>query len=122
MTLTAAFYLVVPVSLFILLTACSGETGREITITANEFQDGRMSFEPSQIFVQPGETVTLVLKNEGGADHELESNEARISEVVAPPGKIRRVTWHAPDSGTFPVYCDLPGHREAGMELTLVVE
>ena len=32
------------------------------------------------------------------------------------------MNWTAPSRpGTFPVYCDLPGHREAGMELTVDV-
>jgi uncharacterized cupredoxin-like copper-binding protein len=63
-----------------------------------------------------------VVRNEGDADHEFESDEAGIEEVIIPGGRERRVNWTAPSRpGTFPVYCDLPGHREAGMELTVAV-
>lgn len=104
------------------LAACTGVSGgREIPVVADE-QDGEMYFEPKVIEVAPGEEVTLVVKNEGEQDHEFESDEAGIEEVIIPAGRERRVNWTAPSRpGTFPVYCDLPGHREAGMELTVEV-
>ena len=104
------------------LTAVGG--GEEIYIVAGE-RDGGMYFEPDVITVAAGAEVTFVIKNEGKADHEFESNErgeAGIEEIIIPPGRTRRVNWTAPsEAGTYPVYCDLPGHRELGMELTLVV-
>lgn len=104
------------------LTAVGG--GEEITIVAGE-RDGAMYYEPDVITVPAGVRVTFVIKNEGGVDHEFESTEkgeAGIQEIIIPPGRVRRVNWTAPsEPGTYPVYCDLPGHRAAGMELTLVV-
>ena len=96
--------------------------GEEIPVVADETV-GKMSFEPKVIKVAPGEEVTFVVKNEGDQDHEFESAEADIEEVIIPKGRERRVNWTAPSRpGTFPVYCDLPGHRAAGMELTVDVE
>ena len=104
------------------LTEVSG--GEEITITAGERSDG-MFFEPSELTVAPGARVTFVIKNEGSQDHEFESyreGEAGIDEIIIPPGGTRRVNWTAPsEAATFPFYCDLPGHRAAGMEGTLKV-
>lgn len=104
------------------LTAVGG--GEEILITAGE-RGGRMHFEPSVVTVPAGAKVTFVIKNEGSVDHEFESpesGEAGIEEILIPPGRTRRVTWTAPsEPATYQVYCDLPGHREAGMELTLNV-
>ena len=104
------------------LTEVSG--GDEITITAGERSDG-MFFEPAEITVAPGAKVTFVIENEGSQDHEFESieeGEAGIQEIIIPPGATRRVNWTAPsEAATFPVYCDLPGHRAAGMEITLKV-
>ncbi len=104
------------------LTACTSVGGgEEIPVVANETA-GAMSFEPKLIKVAPGQEVTFVVKNEGNQDHEFESDEAGIEEVIIPGGRERRVNWTAPSRpGTFPVYCDLPGHREAGMELTVDV-
>ena len=104
------------------LTTVSG--GEAITIIAGERSDG-MFFDPAEITVLPGARVTFVIKNEGSQDHEFESNqegEAGIGEIIIPPGGTRRVNWTAPsEAATFPVYCDLPGHRAAGMELKLKV-
>ena len=104
------------------LTEVSG--GEEITIVAGERSDG-MFFDPAEITVAPGARVTFVIKNEGKVDHEFESyrdGEAGIDEIFIPPGATRRVTWTAPsEATTFPVYCDLTGHRAAGMEITLKV-
>ena len=98
--------------------------GEEIIVTARETANG-MSFEPAVITVEAGAEVTFVIKNAGTVDHEFESieaGEAGIEEIIIPPGRSRRVSWTAPDeAGSFPVYCDLPGHRAAGMELTLEV-
>ena len=104
------------------LAACTSVGGgEEIPVVADETV-GAMSFEPKVIKVAPGEEVTFVVKNEGDQDHEFESDEAGIEEVIIPAGRERRVNWTAPSHpATFPVYCDLPGHREAGMELTVAV-
>lgn len=116
------------VSLSLLLTACALATvggGQEIQIIAGEREDGTMYFEPSVITVPAGTKVTFVIKNVGKLDHEFESpekGEAGIEEILIPSGRTRRVNWTAPSQpATFPVYCDLPGHRKAGMELTLIV-
>ena len=98
--------------------------GEEILVRAGE-RDGEMYFEPKRIVVPVGATVTFVIRNEGKLDHEFESaerGEAGIEEILIPPGRTRRVVWTAPMApAVYPVYCDLPGHREAGMELTLEV-
>lgn len=114
-------------SVAVAATACSltavGE-GRQIVVRAGE-RGGAMYFEPGHITVRAGETVTFVVENEGRQDHEFESieqGEAGIEEILVPPGRARRVVWTAPSSpAVYPVYCDLPGHRDAGMELTLEV-
>lgn len=105
------------------LTAVGG--GVEIPVTAGERGDGRMYFEPDVITVTAGTEVTFVIRNEGKQDHEFESieaGEAGIEEMLIPPGRTRKVNWTAPsEQGTYAVYCDLPGHRQSGMELTLEV-
>ncbi len=104
------------------LTAVGG--GEEIYIFAGE-RDGVMYFEPEVITVSAGDQVTFVIKNEGAVDHEFESGEkgeAGVEETIIPPGRTRRVAWTAPsEPATYTLYCDLPGHRAAGMALTLRV-
>ena len=111
-------------ALLLSLAACTVGSGREIGIAAGERNSNpAMYFEPKRVTVRAGETVTFVVRNEGTVDHEFESDEAGIGEVVAPPGRSQRLVFEAPSRpGECPLYCNLPGHREAGMELVLVVE
>lgn len=102
---------------------CAGTVGREVSVVAGEADGKRMYFEPGEIRVRAGERVTFIIRNDGKLDHEFESDEAGIEEVLIPSGRTRRATWTAPKQpGRYPVYCDIAGHREAGMELVLVVE
>ncbi|MDP2950684.1 MAG: cupredoxin domain-containing protein [Chloroflexota bacterium] len=109
----------------LILSACTTVSGgEEIPIVAGE-RDGQMYFEPKVVTVKAGSKVTFVIKNTGKVDHEFESiepGEAGIDEIIIPPGRTRRVNWTAPSKpATYPVYCDFPGHRAAGMEFTLEV-
>lgn len=118
----AASLLVLLVAAGCTLTAVGG--GEEIYIFAGE-RDGGMYFEPTEITVSAGAKVTFVIKNEGSVDHEFESGEkgeAGVEEIIIPPGRTRRVAWTAPsEPAVYTIYCDLPGHRAAGMALTLHV-
>lgn len=95
---------------------------REIRIAMVE-QGSKMAFEPARVTVKPGERVRFVIENKGTMDHEFESDEAGIEEVVVPPGKSRTVEWTAPaKAGDYPFVCDMPGHVEAGMKGTIAVQ
>ncbi|WP_322796323.1 cupredoxin domain-containing protein [Tepidiforma sp.] len=98
---------------------CSESEGRPVDVVLGENTDGSMYMRPASISFTPGETITFYVKNEGSSDHEFESDEAGIEEVIIPRGRTRKVTWKAPQSGSYPVYCDMAGHRAAGMEATL---
>ncbi len=102
-----------------LLAGCGRQpTARDVTVTLSEY-----AFTPREITVRPGERIRFVLINAGRLDHEFESDEAGIEEVVVPPGATRRITWAAPRSpGQYRLVCDLPGHAERGMTGKIVVE
>lgn len=119
-TLTAA----ATVLLTLGLTACDGNgddggdgavaSGTDLTITM-----GDMYFEPERVEVPAGEEITFELVNEGGAEHDLSFN-GDSSEMVA-PGETATFVAGPFDSDTVG-WCEVPGHREAGMELEVVVE
>lgn len=121
-------------------TAVKGEESdseRTIDIVMTDY-----TFEPEQIEVSAGETVTFLVVNDGAVDHEFRlSNAHRIEEhlasghgdhdeegghheedgdvfVVLEPGQTDELTVTFPQDTT--VYteaaCLLPGHYEAGMK------
>jgi nitrite reductase (NO-forming) len=86
----------------------------DVAVTADD-----MRFDPTRIEVSAGATTQLHLRNVGGVVHDLvlasgwESGEVR-------PGEAITVTLEAVEHTTV-AWCSVPGHREAGMELDVVV-
>jgi len=99
-----------------------------------------MRFVPEQISVRQGETVKLVLKNDGQMLHEfvlgtqkkleehaalmirfpnMEHSEPYMAHV--PVGKSRTIIWTFNRTGTFEFACLMPGHYQAGMKGQITV-
>jgi uncharacterized cupredoxin-like copper-binding protein len=64
--------------------------------------------------------VTFDLPNDGAAPHNFSIDELGVSVDIA-PGETKQVVINAP-AGTYEYYCNIPGHKEAGMVGTLIVE
>lgn len=77
-------------------------------------------FEPNEVAMPADTDVTFNLPNDGAAPHNFSIDELNIS-VDQAPGATEQVVINAP-AGTYEYYCNVPGHREAGMAGTLVVE
>ena len=103
--------------LLLALAACGGSSqpGR-VEVTASEF-----AFEPNPIQVTAGQEATLVFTNAGTTEHDFAVDELGIM-ALAKVNETVEVELGALEAGTYTVYCSIPGHREAGMEATLVVE
>lgn len=86
----------------------------EVTITGHDIY-----FDPSELTIKAGK-VTFNLPNDGAALHNF-SIDALGIKVDMPPGTTQTVEADIP-AGTYEYYCDIPGHKEAGMVGTLVVE
>lgn len=87
----------------------------EVALIGTEF-----AFDPSSITVDAGQEITLVLTNEGVLEHDLVIDGITLDMLVQPGETTEeKVTFAA---GTYVFYCTIPGHREAGMEGTLVAE
>ncbi|MFH1184299.1 MAG: copper-containing nitrite reductase [Chloroflexota bacterium] len=69
-----------------------------------------------------GDIVTINLMSGEGAEHNLIMPDFNVdSGHVVGQGSTVNVTFGADRAGSFPYFCDLPGHREAGMEGTFEV-
>lgn len=116
------------------------EAGRVIEIAMRELDDGSMVFSPSSLEMTEGETVRLVVTNEGEMVHEFvmdtpaqieEHKElmARFPEMEhdepnalrLEPGAQGEIAWTFTQTGSFEFACLLPGHYDAGMAGPLTV-
>lgn len=85
----------------------------EATIDSQSF-----FFIPDVVEVKTGEKVKLHIRSSG--DHTFVINELGIN-IQTPAGKTTTVEFTPDQKGAFKYYCSISGHREAGMEGTLVV-
>jgi plastocyanin len=63
--------------------------------------------------------VTLYVTNDDLFWHTVTIDQLGV-ELPLPVGSHRRITFTAP-SGTYPFYCRIPGHRQAGMVGTITI-
>jgi uncharacterized cupredoxin-like copper-binding protein len=89
---------------------------REIRVAADEF-----SFEPSEIRIRTRERVNIEMDNRGNAFHTLAISKLDF-KLRANGGKRARGALTVDEPGRYPFVCDVPGHADAGMRGTLIVE
>ena len=103
---------------------------RTITLAMSD----TMRFTPDQIDVKQGETVKIILKNNGAVMHEfvigtkseldehaalmlkfptMEHSEPYMAHVA--PGKTGEIIWNFNKVGNFDFACLIAGHYQAGM-------
>jgi|GEM_PF-633957 nitrite reductase (NO-forming) len=87
----------------------------KLDVTSREF-----AFSPAKLAMdKPGQLV-VNLTNAGVVEHDLTITGITGKAYAAPGGK-GSATFDRPKAGTYQVICSIPGHKEAGMVGTLVV-
>ncbi|KJZ30204.1 copper oxidase [Paracoccus sp. S4493] len=105
-----------------------------VEVSMRETEEGAMIFEPGELSFAPGETVRLVITNNGELEHEFVMDSVKTNaehkEVMAKfpemehddpnavrlqPGETGEILWTFGESGEFEFACLIPGHYEAGM-------
>jgi nitrite reductase (NO-forming) len=76
-------------------------------------------FDPKEVTIPANTDVTVDLPNEGVTLHDFSIDALGIS-VSIQPGATEHVVVNAPP-GDYEYYCNVPGHKEAGMVGTLHV-
>jgi plastocyanin len=91
--------------------------GAHLTLTADP--DGAFSFDQTELTAAAGE-ITIELVNDSGLPHnvEIEGQDA-VSETITEGSTEVTVTL---EPGEYVYFCNIPGHRQGGMEGTLTVE
>lgn len=90
---------------------------REVLVIGTEF-----AFSPSTITVQAGEQVKINFQNGGSAPHNLVIEDLGVKTRTIGGGQTDTIEFTAPVSGTYTIFCSIPGHKAAGMEGSLLVE
>ena len=120
--------LAVPLALgaVLTLTACGGGAGTfdsgdagttegALAVTGTD----SLKFEPSSLEADAGEvTVALTCEDQVAHNFIVEEGDEKVAECNAGATDTGSVELEA---GDYTFYCDLPGHRAAGIEGTLTV-
>jgi len=90
---------------------------RRIDITASDFR-----FEPPDITIRAGQWVVVELSNDDDVVHDWMVEGVPNADVPVRPGATAKLRFVVDAPGTYRIECSIPGHAEAGMVGTLVVE
>lgn len=112
--------------------ADAAEADRTIEITASD----DLTFNPTELEVAPGETITFKVINQGEMPHDFtlgdeatqDEHEEAMSDmggmtmpdepnaIVVAAGETKEITWRFADAGAVIFGCHQPGHYAAGMK------
>jgi glucose/arabinose dehydrogenase/plastocyanin len=101
-------------------TPAAGAGGAAEAVTIVSGRPSELRFDPAEVTIPADTEVTLSLPNEGALPHNFSIDELGVSETMQ-AGETKEATITAP-AGTYEFYCNIPGHREAGMVGTLTAE
>ncbi len=99
------------------------EGGGGSTVKFEADPSGNLAYTTTEATAKAGK-VTIDFNNPQGLDHDVaiensKGEEVGATEIVAEGEASTSVNL---EPGTYHYFCTIPGHREAGMEGTLVVE
>lgn len=96
-----------------------GGASETIAISATEF-----AFDPATVTIDEPGTYTFVVENAGEAPHALAIEGPGVDEESATVegGETAELTVEITEPGEYELICPVEGHREQGMEGTLVLE
>ena len=95
--------------------AAGGGAGESVTVESYDIY-----FEPDELSIPADTDVTVQLPNEGVTLHNFSIDELGVSVDIA-PGATEETVINAP-AGEYEFYCNVPGHKPAGMVGTLTVQ
>jgi plastocyanin len=110
----------------VVLAGCGGGSGGGSTSTGTPADvvvhgDDGLKFDQKQYTATAG-SISIQLVDDGTQPHTLVIDKVSSFKKLEVKDKGKTSTGTATlDPGTYTIYCDIPGHRGAGMEAKLVV-
>ncbi len=98
-----------------------------VTVYGRGTPEGRFFYEPAEILVAtPGILINITFVNDDnvtGVRHDLTLVVSGVQHQtpLLSPGESAFLEFAVNETGSLPYWCSVPGHRELGMEGTLVV-
>jgi uncharacterized cupredoxin-like copper-binding protein len=80
-----------------------------------------IAFEPKELEIPAGKDVQIKVTNKGLLQHDFYIDKTDFHTDLLDPEKSQTITVKL-DKGEYTYYCNVPGHREAGMEGKLEVK
>jgi uncharacterized cupredoxin-like copper-binding protein len=106
------------------VVACGGSSGSGAPAGSTQVQVMDFSFKPKDISVSSGKVV-FFLVNSGPSAHDMliadSTGKTVARSSLVQSGDTYTFTIDNLAAGKYAFYCDVPGHRAAGMEGTLTV-
>lgn len=99
------------------ITNAASHQPETIEVVATEF-----AFEPSEITVTPGAEIRIRLINDGSLSHNLHIDGEGIKTETLQTGSADTITVTAPEDGKLHFFCNVPGHKQAGMTGRVTVD
>jgi manganese oxidase len=93
--------------------AGAGGSGESAAVSVIDIDLGSMRFEPSHVMAPPGR-VQLNVTNTDSQVHNLEILGMKTADLQ--PGQSEVLDLGVLDVGVFDFWCEIAGHRQAGME------
>jgi uncharacterized cupredoxin-like copper-binding protein len=120
--------LLVVVVLAVGLAACGGGggaaqsgTGKTVNVEATEF-----AFNPNAFSGTVGQKITFKVTNKGTVDHNFvvlnTDGSQELTKTVVKVGTTVSLDFTPTAAGDYQIDCNLPGHKEAGMQGKLTVK
>ena len=102
-------------------TTAGGGPGGTVSISAPA--DGSLAYDQTSVSTKPG-TVTIDFDNPASLSHDVKVEDQSGTQLggtnLVSQGSATATVDLQP--GTYTFYCDVPGHREGGMEGTITVK
>jgi len=88
---------------------------RVIDLTLKEFT---IKIEPATVVLHAGERIIFRVHNNGTASHNIQLGAPYgfVHTPISPPGSVEDTPAFTVDETTVVYWCDVPGHRQLGME------
>ena len=80
------------------------------------------AFTPADVRVEAGRTVVLSFRNDDPIFHDWEVEGLANVDAGARPGQTRTIRFTIDQPGRYRIVCTVPGHADAGMAGTLLIE